>query len=513
MPGDMIRRSVRLIWILFLFLIFRTPVFSVSITNWKLVRYPDALPVCVFRSGTSTPPGFSDIRSSCGDPLGIEFALTPACGDPTRLTCVGLFLLNHDTNEAYGAADYDISGTVLSGSEIETDILNCEPNALCQEQPIITFTDRGLNRLERQFTVTIDSAVYPCKESCSLEINTASEKSGSWLTVQTETPAGHRVELRVFFRLKRLNTSPPLYFFDWNASDLHGSIPYGAETWGLSPTGIEAALLDGSILDPNVPIDDLWSDYQLHGLCAELIYRGTIRATECPGFGLENITAVNACGLAACRDTSIQQQNRMNMAILHAAERFRIPPKILKNLFLAETQFTRYRGQEGEVGFGHLTGLSIDTLLRWSNTAFSNACATIFPQLPQQCEAGYDGMEDPYRELLKGVIFRETADDEGVTLSAQILNACKNQVKWLLQSLTDRPLDQITDYDTLWKLTVAAYHAGGECTNQAIDRTLRMNGALDWTHLRAAYTGKCRSGALYVDRVFDPDYASYDDPE
>lgn len=513
MPGEMNRRSMWLICYLFLILILFTPAYSDSGTNWKLIRYHDSATNCAFRTAAADPPGFSDIRSFCGDPLGIEFALTPLCSDPTRSSCIGLYLLNSDSNETYEAVDFNIYGNLYSEFDVEIQILNCEPNTVCQKQPIIIFTASKPKKQREPFWVTIDEAVYPCHGSCSLEINSASEKTGSWISVQAESSTGIQTVRRFFFRLKRLGTLPPSFFFEWFEGDRYQTEPYGAEVWGISPTGLEAALIDGSIFDAMVPISAIWSKYQLHGLCAELIYRGRVRAMSCPGFGLANQTAVNDCGLLTCRDAVIHEQNRMNPAIMQAAERFRIPPKILKNLFLAETQFTRHQGQDGEFGLGHLTGLSVDTLLRWSDSAFSTACTTVFPQLPQQCEAGYDGMEDAFRELLKGVIFRETAIDEGITLSARILDACKHQVKWLIQSATDRPLDRIVDYDTLWKLTVATYHAGGECTNQAITRTLRMKNPLDWMHLRAGFTGKCRTGALYVDRVFEPNYKSYDEPE
>ena len=151
----------------------------------------------------------------------------------------------------------------------------------------------------------------------------------------------------------------------------------------------------------------------------------------------------------------------------------------------------------------------MDTLLRWSPSTFASACAEVYPLLPELCAAGYEAMDEPHRRLLRGVIVREARADEGIMLTARILFACERQVGWIIIDLRNRPLQHITDYQTLWKLSVATYHAGAECTRQAITRTVKQQYAIQWTNIRRNYVGKCRSAPAYVDIVFSPDYPRY----
>ena len=507
------QKAVCLVLIITAFLLVPIPsqVFAISEFNWELRAYRDFSVACAFSTSDANPPGNDVLRIHCGDRIASEFALTPQCDDPTFLACDGYFLRGFSLQSDPHEDIWIDSSSVMGLREIEIRPLNCEPNAICDQIPIIEFSVRSQSDAQSVFQITIDNEDFTCAAPvCQIALAPPSSKKNSWITASLIDPEGTSGKLHhIFFRFKRLMRSPDLFFLEWLWCDRFGDSLYGAENWYVVPSPLELARLDGTVLAPSQTKDNIYTEYQLYGLCAEFIRNGTVRARDCPGFGLLDGKTPNRCGIDACREQVILRQNDANQQITRAGTAFRIPPGLLKNVLLGESQFTKFSGQPGEIGAGHLTQLGVDTLLRWSPSTFASACAEVYPLLPELCAAGYEAMDEPHRRLLRGVIVREARADEGIMLSARILFACERQVGWIIIDLRNRPLQHITDYQTLWKLSVATYHAGAECTRQAITRTVKQQYAIQWTNIRRNYVGKCRSAPAYVDIVFSPDYPRY----
>lgn len=395
---------------------------------------------------------------------------------------------------------------------IEMFVVNCDVQSLCSEIPTLEIQDLSPDAASHFLRLQVnDQPEFDCEaSSCRLELTQLTPDTGSWLTVWIMDNGGETIAVRdAFFRLELVAREPALYYFDFHALDPIPDGSFGKEAGQDSLSQVELANLSGSVLDSNVALEDLWTAYKLHGLCQELIFQGQVKPESCHGYGFVDGKTVNHCALEACREASTREQNRANFSIYQASRLYGIPPMILKNLILAESQFTTNPVRDGEHGLGHLTYMGVDTLLRWSEPFYRAACAKAFPRLPERCEDDYFQLDDSYKILLRSVILQSVREDEGVSLTAAILSACMTQVNFLVESVTWREPAEIVSFPTLWKIAVATYHGGAECTRVALSRTVKLKYALDWENIRTSYVGKCRSASVYVDIIFRPKYENY----
>jgi len=290
------------------------PVFAASEFNWELRAYRDFSVACAFSTSDANPPGNDVLRIHCGDRLASEFTLTPRCDDLTFVSCDGFFLRGFSLQSGPRDDIWINSHSGLGLREIEIRPLKCEPNAICDQIPIIEFSARSQSSADSIFQITIDNENFTCAAPvCQIALAPPSSKKNSWITARLiDSDGTSGSPHHIFFRFKRLMRSPDLFYLEWIWCDRFGNALYGAENWYVVPSPLELDRLSGTVLAPGQTEDDIYTEYQLYGLCAELIRNGTVRARGCPGFGLLDGVSPNGCGIDSCREQVILRQNEAN---------------------------------------------------------------------------------------------------------------------------------------------------------------------------------------------------------
>ena len=117
-------------------------------------------------------------------------------------------------------------------------------------------------------------------------------------------------------------------------------------------------------------VSQLSSDRSLAILAGQFIFHGLIDASSCADGGMLKTGAASSCGETVAHNAVIVWQNQFDAEILRVAAENDIPPFMLKNVFIKESQFwpETYHNPTfgGEYGLGHLTTMGVDTLLRWN---------------------------------------------------------------------------------------------------------------------------------------------------
>jgi len=113
---------------------------------------------------------------------------------------------------------------------------------------------------------------------------------------------------------------------------------------------------------------ELASTEKYYLLAGKLLWYGYAKPTECEG--LSGVNAQNGsateCGLRSAAEELYAWQNRLDDAIYSASLVYNVPPRLLKNLIAAETQFWPWTGESGEVGLIQITEQGADLVMRYT---------------------------------------------------------------------------------------------------------------------------------------------------
>src|SRR6266511_1435174 len=86
--------------------------------------------------------------------------------------------------------------------------------------------------------------------------------------------------------------------------------------------------------------------------------------------------------MSVAQNAVILWQNQFDQDILQAANETGVPPILLKNLILRESQFwpATYHNPVygGEYGLGHITNMGADSLLRWNRSFEQELCNQVY---------------------------------------------------------------------------------------------------------------------------------------
>jgi hypothetical protein len=242
-------------------------------------------------------------------------------------------------------------------------------------------------------------------------------------------------------------------------------------------------------------------------LAAQLLAANLVNAADCPGGGLMENGAANACGLERAADEVVAWQNQFDPVIWETGRTMGIPPRLIKVLIEQESQFWPGNSRRAlyEFGLGQLSPVGIDVALRWDNDLFARACNGML----YDCSSVYGRMTSWQQATLRGGLL-STLDAECPTCPNGIdmavvydsipvitgtLRANCRQVQYLMDT---RSLE--ASYEDLWKFTFLSYHSGYNCLATALDYTIINARAATWRSV-SGYL-RCAGGSAYVDSVW-----------
>ena len=266
----------------------------------------------------------------------------------------------------------------------------------------------------------------------------------------------------------------------------------------------------------------------LHTLTARLILNGVVDASSCPAGGLSlGLDWPTACGLEKASSAVIAWQNQFDDYIWLASRDHGIPPKILKTLFELESQFWpgNSRFYLDEFGLGQVNQLGVDVLLRRDPTYYQRVC----PSVMTDCSRPYSGLNPEQQRLIRGAVVSlvdatcETCEHgidldkakQSVDLIARLVKANCEQVDEIvkLPYKPDKDVDDATataivatvaaggsqpgpTYEDYWRFTLASYHSGSSCFQDAVLALKTNRSPVIWENLEPQLS--CKGGADYV---------------
>ena len=273
-----------------------------------------------------------------------------------------------------------------------------------------------------------------------------------------------------------------------------------SQEWGLNPNATWATF-------PQSP-DQLATDTTLYFLASRLINTKIVDASSCPGGGLFSDGSANACGIDTARAQMIQWQNQFDPVIWAAGRDVGIPPRMLKALVQAESQFwpgnTRFLLIE--YGLGQLTLQGADVALRWDPELYQEICSGLL----YDCTVAYANLDPTTQMTIAGTLLQMVNADcpncvgnvdlanasDSLPVLARTLRANCSQVESILT-----PAGVATsNYDDMWRFTLVSYHNGYQCLSDAITAAKNKNEPFDWEHVSAYMT--CPAAVKYVDDVW-----------
>jgi len=247
----------------------------------------------------------------------------------------------------------------------------------------------------------------------------------------------------------------------------------------------------------------------LHYLAAKLIVSGIVDTSDCPGNGMFDNWAPNGCGIEKARPALISWQNRFDNVIWNASLQHGVPAKLIKAIIEQESQF--WPDKTGtdfvdEYGFGQLNEFGADAALRWDKSLHDQVCSgTLF-----DCPEYYANLPTYSQAMLRGRLLQlvnancPTCEygidlikaEDSIDIIAQTIYANARQAGYILEKYEAK-----TQYEDLWRFTMVSYHAGYQCLEDAITRTISQGEPLTWKYV--SYHLNCEGAGPYVDKIWE----------
>ena len=103
---------------------------------------------------------------------------------------------------------------------------------------------------------------------------------------------------------------------------------------------------------------------------------------------------------------------------------------------------------------------------------------------PHRCGSCFSEMESQDQNVLVGSLIAKTNTAEEIDLITAAVKASASQIEQIILNTSEFPLEEITDYESLWKFSVANYYAGSGCVQWAIASTYLYGYPLIWDTVR-----------------------------
>jgi hypothetical protein len=196
-----------------------------------------------------------------------------------------------------------------------------------------------------------------------------------------------------------------------------------------------------------------------------------------------------------------------------------VPGQLMKNLFAQESQFWPGAFKDPkEFGLGQLTENGAETVLLWNPDFYEQFCPLVLDETA--CQKGYLFLEQADQATLRGALALQAKSDcqdcpEGIDLSnadfsvklfAQTLLANCEQVAQIVYNGTGKIAGEVSDYESLWRLTLANYHAGAGCISFAVytawsKRDTNDPDPIRWETVSTYLTQPCQGVISYVEKI------------
>jgi hypothetical protein len=256
---------------------------------------------------------------------------------------------------------------------------------------------------------------------------------------------------------------------------------------------------------PDTPFD-LNTNKTLYLLAARLIVNGVVDASDCPNGGVTGSRDyATPCGIERAREKMVEWQNQFDFTIWITSLEVGIPPRILKSLIEYESQF--WPGNEryylDEFGLGQINELGIDTLLRQKPEYYRSLCPTYL----SDCSLPYTSLDPAAQRTVRNTILN-SLDAECPTCEYGVdLHKANRQIPLIAELLRSNcrlmeflrvpQRSHLMNYEDLWKLTLASYHSGFRCVQDAVIFTREEGETEDWETISKNFG--CKGAKPYVD--------------
>ena len=383
---------------------------------------------------------------------------------------------------------------------ISVEPYNCPVWGYCYEPPVLNFYVKDLlaDPSGYELGIEIDGQVYYYPQMDVMFELPFTDSDGTKVAYWLVNSQGSTFSNGEFYyRLASLSSDTELYRIELLGSRWQKYIPTYAFTWNIFPPIDDADYSWAAQYDSTFDLMT-WNDYAL--LAGRLIWYGNVDASSCQYGGLESNGAANQCGIEAARELMMSWQNAYDSEIQSAGEKAFIPQKLLKGVIAMESQFWPDWEFEGEYGLGMLTEDGVDMLLKWNQSYFLEKCSDVYTN--DRCKYGYLGLNDKQLTYLVGYVLQDIGTPNEFQLIAETLNAATIQTTQLIYNYTELEPYAVTDFETLWRITLGVYTAGCGCMGEAIKESWKESeDTLTWSGISSKLTGTCAGAIDYFDKV------------
>jgi hypothetical protein len=494
-----------------------------SETTWWLARYSDNRILCTLQVEHPGVPNYNEVEGICGKGVAQQWEKSKPCNfaEIPAEACPGLYFIEREKADKERQVEVE-----LPVPQAWLEATDCNPlpgERKCSTQPLLLI--RGEEPLPNETILNVQGSVngepFVCPGSeCRLPIGSTGMEGVDvefWVDSSFGDASQHytaRVRLVPwgdFTNPEGQSTDAEAWYIDVLSDRwVGGELASCSETWQVFPS------LEGPpewLTSPDT-VAGLRSEGNYYYLAGQLIHSGVVDASACLDGGLQTVNIASACGVEAAKPLLREWQNRFDDEILAAADQSGIPAKLLKGVFMRESQvwpgiFSSYK----EAGLGQMTEKGADAVLLWNPDFFRQFCPLVLSQV--YCDLGFGNLKAPEQNMLRGALVRlvnAACPDcpAGIDISqanfsvrvfAEGLAANCEQVGRILRNVTGLEPGQSSSYEDLWRFTLVNYNAGPGCLNTALNRA-RLNGeALDWRHVSARLDPACQSAIGYVEDI------------
>jgi hypothetical protein len=489
--------------------------------TWWLLRWSNNETVCTVTSDHEGLPTSEDVASDCSAAVYQEWKSTPACtfDDNTVSTeaCQGLYLMLLNNQPAEKTVIVE-----LPPAQVYVSLAGCTPTSLenlCPNIPTLLLTgDEPLPNEQIQTLYSLYKGVlYTCQgNTCEIPLQ-AGLMDGDTVEFWADSSFGDTTPH--FTALVRVIESgpdgSPMDEAGWYVDVLSdqwrgGQVASCADVWqAFPPVGGPPTWL-------TTPQETslLASEDPYHYLAGRLITQGAVTADECLSGGLLANGYANSCGLEKAWPLVMDWQNQFDQSIIAASQQTNIPGQVLKNLFAQESQFWPGVFKDPkEFGLGQLTDNGAETVLLWNPDFYGQFCPLVLDA--GTCEVGYSLLKEDERATLRGALALQAKSDcadcplgvdlsqsnFSVTLFAETLRANCDQVGQIIYNASGKIGGEVSNYEDLWRFTIANYHAGAGCVSYAVHQAWNNSQTLDWATVSLYFTPPCQGVISYVEKV------------
>lgn len=490
--------------------------------EWWLSRWTTNEILCVILIDHAGLPIAQEIYRACGNAVYEEWTNTPPCnkivnGDENVTTCPGVYL--HLVS--FEQKDKEILIT-LPPAEVLLDLQDCKampPENFCTNLPSLKFT--GVEPLPNEEIIAIsgtyDGQPFSCDGNVCLLPMRATPSEGVFVEFWGDSSFGdasqvYQALVRVLDSGVAFAPGQSGYFVDVISSQWQGApVASCVKSWqSFPPVDLQSRWL----MTPESK-EFLVSSSPYYYLAGRLITQRVVNADNCPTGGLLANGYADTCGLEAARPFIEIWQNQFDATIIEVAGETGVPAGLLKNLFAQESQFWPgvFRVQF-EYGLGQITDKGADTLLLWNDSLYDQFCPLVLAE--DTCARGYLHLKAEERNLLTGALASQANVDceecptgvnlidtqASVGLFAKTLQASCDQVAQIVFNATEQIPGRVSNYEDLWRFTVANYHAGPGCLSFAIHSAWdETNPRLPWDIVATRFTAPCLGVVPYVEKI------------